>query len=1019
MKNKHFFSGIVNTSIVAFILLFNLNLFSQTLIFEDFEDATVGYILKDESNGGTVFNENITEAFSQEDYFGRIKLSDLDPADLLGFSNFNGTSFFGANDYDVIDAVGWPTTRDIVSINWNNISVPASSIIKISSLIAEGDANDGNEDWDLIGDGRAASIVRIQYSFNNSNWFDVFSIIGDNTSADVTNANPVLDSNNDNVGDVPKVIINKTFANIEGTFETGGNTNVHIRIYIENLTGTDEDIAFDDFKMEVDVPVDSTPPTVTSISVNGSPATNATSVSYDVTFSEDVTGVDTSDFTIDGSGVTGTISGISGSGANYTVSVNSVFGTGTLSIDLKSGSTNIIDAASNAICGGFTNGANHTVDTVAPTLSASNPTNNTTNVSLNQDIALTFSENISKGTGNILIKKSSDNSTFETIAISSSLVTISSTIATINPSSDFDLNTKYYLQIDATVFKDNANNNYSGISNTTTLSFTTIANQTNTFSSSGNWSDISKWSLGRLPIITDNVEIGFGVTVLLNISNAVVNNLSVNSGTLNINAGNALTLEGNLIQNGTFNMLSNATTNSSLIVKGTSTGNVTYLRYLTTNWHLVAAPINGQSINSLSSEISTNNENYAIAPYQNNVVSLERWNYFTTAAGTNNIANAGNFEKAKGYSIQKKTVAGTIAFSGTLNTNDIGESIAITDGGDNPSGNRWNLVGNPYTAAISATNAADVTNNFLKVNIDAGNLDTSQAGLYLWTGATPYEVKSIDDAAFYIAPGQAFFVHAPDNGGTSVSFTEAMQTHQTGNIFSKSTNNYPEIILQLSSESNKSLTKIRYIENKTTGLDIGSDVGTFTGFSSNFEVYTQLINNNKGVNFAIQALPNSNYENMVIPIGITSDAGKEIEFSLSTSNFDADINLFLEDRFTNTFTKLDEANSNYKITLSEKTNGIGRFYLHTTNKNVLNIDENLALENISMYKANNSTLKVVGLQSNNAKINLVTILGKQVFTTSFKSNGTADISIPKLAKGVYLVQLKTAKGNLNKKIILE
>ena len=355
--------------------------------------------------------------------------------------------------------------------------------------------------------------------------------------------------------------------------------------------------------------------------------------------------------------------------------------------------------------------------------------------------------------------------------------------------------------------------------------------------------------------------------------------------------------------------------------------------------------------------------------------------------------------------------------SGALNTNNAGESIALTDGCDNPAGNRWNLVGNPFTASLNGSNAADVTNNFLKVNIDAGNLDPSRAGLYLWDGSA-YLEKSVDDAAFYIAPGQGFFVHAPDAGGTSVSFTEAMETHQTGNIFLKSGTSYPEIILNLSDGTNNSLTKLRYIKNKTTGLDVGSDVGTFTGTSSNFKVYTHLVSNSEGIDFAIQALPNSGYADMAVPVGIKADADKEITFSLNATNFDADLKIFLEDRLTNTFTRLDEANNTYKITLTEALNGIGRFYIYTTNS-VLSIDKNATLDNISIYKTNNTTLKIAGLQSDNASIKLFNILGKQVLRTSFKSQGVSEIALPKLAKGVYIVQLETENGKLNKKIILE
>ncbi|KAA0676269.1 Ig-like domain-containing protein, partial [Roseomonas genomospecies 6] len=116
-------------------------------------------------------------------------------------------------------------------------------------------------------------------------------------------------------------------------------------------------------------PADTTPPTVSSIAVSGTPAANASSVSYTVTFSESVTGVDTSDFTLTKTGTAnGTIGSISGSGSSYTVTVTGITGAGTLRLDLNGTGTGIQDQATtpNAISGGFTTGGTHTVDRTAP-----------------------------------------------------------------------------------------------------------------------------------------------------------------------------------------------------------------------------------------------------------------------------------------------------------------------------------------------------------------------------------------------------------------------------------------------------------------------------------------------------------------------------------------------------------------------------------------------------------------------------------------------------------------------------
>lgn len=76
-------------------------------------------------------------------------------------------------------------------------------------------------------------------------------------------------------------------------------------------------------------------PMVTSIVRAGASPAGGSTVSYTVTFDQSVTGVDTADFVLTASGVTGaTIASISGSGATYTVVVNTGTGNGTLGLNL-------------------------------------------------------------------------------------------------------------------------------------------------------------------------------------------------------------------------------------------------------------------------------------------------------------------------------------------------------------------------------------------------------------------------------------------------------------------------------------------------------------------------------------------------------------------------------------------------------------------------------------------------------------------------------------------------------------
>jgi len=108
--------------------------------------------------------------------------------------------------------------------------------------------------------------------------------------------------------------------------------------------------------------VDTAPPAVTGITVSGSPAGTATSVTFTVAFNESVTNVSTDDFALATTGTaTGTISSVSASnGTSINVTVSGIAGNGDLRLNLN-GSTDVADAAGNSGPAAFTSGSTHTV----------------------------------------------------------------------------------------------------------------------------------------------------------------------------------------------------------------------------------------------------------------------------------------------------------------------------------------------------------------------------------------------------------------------------------------------------------------------------------------------------------------------------------------------------------------------------------------------------------------------------------------------------------------------------------
>ena len=110
----------------------------------------------------------------------------------------------------------------------------------------------------------------------------------------------------------------------------------------------------------------------------------------------------------------------------------------------------------------------------APTVSTLSPADNATSVSLNSNLVITFSQTVTADTGNIVIKKSSDDSIIETIPVTDGKVTGGgSATITINPDTTFTESTGYYVTIPNTAFKNGSSAYFTGITNSSTWNFTT------------------------------------------------------------------------------------------------------------------------------------------------------------------------------------------------------------------------------------------------------------------------------------------------------------------------------------------------------------------------------------------------------------------------------------------------------------------------------------------------------------------------------------------------------------------
>jgi beta-lactamase superfamily II metal-dependent hydrolase len=139
--------------------------------------------------------------------------------------------------------------------------------------------------------------------------------------------------------------------------------------------------------------IDKTPPAVQSITRASTNPTNATSVNFTVSFGESVSGLDTGDFTLTTTGVSGaSISGVTGSGP-YTVSVNTGSGDGTIRLDFVSNGT-VTDGVGNMTIAGFTAGEVYTIDKTPPAVTSIVRANTNPTSAASVDFTVTFSESV-------------------------------------------------------------------------------------------------------------------------------------------------------------------------------------------------------------------------------------------------------------------------------------------------------------------------------------------------------------------------------------------------------------------------------------------------------------------------------------------------------------------------------------------------------------------------------------------------------------------------------------------------
>lgn len=117
------------------------------------------------------------------------------------------------------------------------------------------------------------------------------------------------------------------------------------------------------------------------------------------------------------------------------------------------------------------------------------------------------------------------------------------------------------------------------------------------------------------------------------------------------------------------------------------------------------------------------------------------------------------------------------------------------------------------------------------------------------------------------------------------------------------------------------------------------------------------------------------------------------------------LNIYLEDKLTGEFVALDNDNE-HSFKVGNKTDGIGRFYLHTSSKTLDVNDLITDVSDIKIFKSNTQEITISGVDSITiTKVQVFSVLGSKVLNEEFNGKSKIVVRTNNVQTGVYIVRI--------------
>ena len=165
------------------------------------------------------------------------------------------------------------------------------------------------------------------------------------------------------------------------------------------------------------------------------------------------------------------------------------------------------------------------------------PSHNETGVSVDTNLVMTFDETVGAASGNVLIKRAYDDAIIQTIDVAGGPVSGNGTTTiTINPETDLDPATTYYVDMNEGVFRDtDSGTDFGGVSGEYFWTFTTAGTGSGRIAPSPSTVTVAEGDTVDIGVLLDQPIVG-DTEVQIDISSADTNRITSNVSSITIDA---------------------------------------------------------------------------------------------------------------------------------------------------------------------------------------------------------------------------------------------------------------------------------------------------------------------------------------------------------------------------------------------------------------------------------------------------------------------------------------------------